>query len=439
VLTFLPAVAVLSVLAPPRHPRLGAAPGGPVRRWRGAPLVLAITATVSVNAVGLGLLIGAARSLGTVQWTVDRYPSSATGTRIAVFPVIGDTLPWLTLVPIGLVVAFLLIEAVTFVVAGWKTAELDRIVEHYAGGRPGDPPRPPHLRAWYHSMVPPLVDARRGHTREAYRWAATIARGRRLAAVNTDVQYLLGAMAVVATVVLTMFQWRVWTFGKPVTFAVDLGVAAAGLVPMAALLLMRWGWRDPQARRLLGVLWDVGTFWPRAFHPFAPPCYAERAVPDLQRRIRWLHDHGERVLLVAHSQGSVLAAAALAADRRRGDPPVALATFGSPLHTLYGWAFPAYVDAGLLSRVDRRTGDYWRNFHYRTDYIGGPLGGRTGGRVDRHLDDPATAWHVVGQPTPPMRRHTGYWSDELMWQQIDALTTALHADRRTTTATPGKV
>jgi hypothetical protein len=38
----------------------------------------------------------------------------------------------------------------------------------------------------------------------------------------------------------------------------------------------------------VGVVWDVGTFWPRSAHPLAPPSYAELAVP--QKRLPALAD-----------------------------------------------------------------------------------------------------------------------------------------------------
>ncbi|KPC86478.1 membrane protein, partial [Streptomyces sp. NRRL F-6602] len=86
------------------------------------------------------------------------------------------------------------------------------------------------------------------------------------------------------------------------------------LIGFGFLLFVTWGrraYRDPAARRTIGILWDVGTFWPRAAHPFAPPCYAERSVPDLTWRIAsWTRETGGRVVLSGHSQGSVLAAAA---------------------------------------------------------------------------------------------------------------------------------
>ena len=70
-------------------------------------------------------------------------------------------------------------------------------------------------------------------------------------------------------------------------------------------------WSDPTKRRTIGVLWDVGTFWPRSYHPLSPPCYTERAVPSCSAGCGGCTTTAEQVMLVAHSQGSVLATAAL--------------------------------------------------------------------------------------------------------------------------------
>ena len=40
-------------------------------------------------------------------------------------------------------------------------------------------------------------------------------------------------------------------------------------------------WNDTTRRRLICIAWDIGTFWPRSYHPLAPPCYTERAIPEL--------------------------------------------------------------------------------------------------------------------------------------------------------------
>jgi hypothetical protein len=238
-----------------------------------------------------------------------------------------------------------------------------------------------------------------------------------MAGFAPDVRYLFTAMAVLGFVAAVEFIHQGGHLRlervRPITFAQAVAMSVAALTPVAGMTLLRWGWTRPAARKWLGVLWDVGTFWPRAFHPFAPPCYAERAVPDLQRRLRWLQDTTGPVLVVAHSQGSILAAAALA--ELHDDHRPTLITCGSPLTTLYGWAFPAYFDACLLARLAARS--RWYNFYYRTDYIGGPVGLPA---VDRELPDPATRWYVAGEPLPPIRRHTGYWSDAAMWTAINA-------------------
>ena len=61
----------------------------------------------------------------------------------------------------------------------------------------------------------------------------------------------------------------------------------------------RKGWRGLDSRRHIGVVWDVGTFWPRAYHPLAPPSYTERAVPELQRRLWYIRDHRGAAVIAA--------------------------------------------------------------------------------------------------------------------------------------------
>lgn len=178
----------------------------------------------------------------------------------------------------------------------------------------------------------------------------------------------------------------------------------------------RRAYRDASARRTIGILWDVGTFWPRAAHPFAPPCYAERAVPDLTWRMcTWTERSGGRLVISGHSQGSVLAAAAVwqlpEATRRR----VALLTYGSPLERLYGRWFPAYFGPGALRELNSQM-DCWRNLWRTTDPIGGPvLVPAAGGHpdVDRDaLKDPLVHGRSGRYPLPePILGHSDYQAD----------------------------
>jgi hypothetical protein len=205
--------------------------------------------------------------------------------------------------------------------------------------------------------------------------------------------------------------------GRTVTlmsFTVNLGTYLIGLFTLVLLVLGLLAYRYQRIRRLVGVLWDLGTFWPRAAHPLAPPCYSERVVPELVTRAAWLAEHGGGVVLSGHSQGSVLVAATvlqLPESARRG---TAVLTYGSPLRRLYAWLFPAYVDDATLARL----GDYvtepgqrprWVNLWRDSDPIGGTVGAPAD---DVRLVDPAGIPVPPGDTVcPPVRAHSDYQGD----------------------------
>ncbi|HEY6747188.1 MAG TPA: hypothetical protein VI357_15900 [Mycobacteriales bacterium] len=374
-------------------------------RW-GAPFVLLAVAVALLNAVLLGLLVGVAELAGSVQWQIGPGPAGS----VSVFPVVQAATPYLTLLPVGLLIVFALVE-------GWL---------YWRAGRRGVA----SIEAEYAALTEPVLDGPRAVWVETGgpAWYRRIARARRLAVAGTDVSYLLTAIAVAGVVVMVVAEWVIWLRGStpaPGSRLTAIGTTFAVALPLALMAALRSGWRSLAGRRRIGVLWDVGTFWPRAFHPLAPPSYAERAVPDLQRRLWWLHDNGGRVLIAAHSQGTVLAAAALLQQSARAPgSAVGLVTFGSPLGKLYRWGFPAWVDDGVLAGL-AGPDTTWINIYYATDYIGGPVFADATAGIDRRLPDPRTSHYLYGQPLPPIGAHSGYWTDPGVWSVVDDLAATL--------------
>nr|WP_240968961.1 hypothetical protein [Streptomyces sp. HNM0575] len=209
-------------------------------------------------------------------------------------------------------------------------------------------------------------------------------------------------------------------------FADTVQVLGSWLVGLAFVLFVAWGrraYRDPSARRTIGILWDVGTFWPRAAHPFSPPCYAERAVPDLAWRMAtWTELTRGRLVISGHSQGSVLAAAAVWHLDRRTRGKVALLTYGSPLERLYGRWFPAYFGPRQLHDLHRQV-HCWRNLWRLTDPIGGPVRIDCGTDVDRGpLTDPLQYGRTLHHPLPaPILGHGEYPADPVFDEERDSL------------------
>ncbi|MDG4829138.1 hypothetical protein O7627_07440 [Solwaraspora sp. WMMD1047] len=396
------------------------------------PFVALVLAVFALNVVLLSAMNRIGALVADVSARVDLPATAPDRAELYLYPIIAKLVPYLTVLPLALLLAFALYELGTYWRAGRDRARLDGIRGWYRDNcvRPDGEPD------WWYNTVDDADDGRRRWWGgRGDRWTAQVARARRVARMPQDTDKLLTAMAAVGGLLLVAIQVRYWFFGElpwSTQWIFTLGSYLAASIPVAVVLLLRRGWRNLHSRRRIGVLWDVLTFWPRAYHPLAPPAYAERAVPEVQRRLWRIHSSGGRVVLTSHSQGTVLAAAALLqGENRPDDDVVTLVTFGSPLRTLYGWAFPAYFNDDVLRRlVSPEAGSgtqvyAWRNFYYQTDYIGGPvLGGEPTSEVDVELPDPATCWHIFGQAKPAPTRHSGYWADPAMWRQVDRLAEA---------------
>jgi hypothetical protein len=270
-----------------------------------------------------------------------------------------------------------------------------------------------------------------------------------------------GALVVLAAEIAFALQAGSAHHPRPVAGALQgfaslitlVGVFVAGWL----VSLLRRAYKNVSSRRNIGMLWDVFTFWPRAVHPLAPPCYAERAVPELVDRIRLLTGHAGRdpddaahlhteaeladlrrtrgltvppgpVLLTGYSQGSVIAAAALAQLPPEVRKHIALLTLACPARRLHGRAFPAFFGpqqlgalGGLLDAgrgPDER--GRWKNLYRRSDYYGSWIFAEPKPRlqdddltgfVDQPGWDPVVLVPDADPTPPPIHRHAGWWQD----------------------------
>jgi hypothetical protein len=237
-----------------------------------------------------------------------------------------------------------------------------------------------------------------------------------------DVLVTPGALVFVGAMIAGLFlegvnEWMV-EFGRW-ELATLVGITFTALVLRAY---------KPSDRAKVKSLWDATTFWPRRFHPFAVRPYAERAVPEIQGRLYELVvNRGNRVVIAAHSQGSVLAYCALVHLARWCKDitnEIALVTFGSPLHRMHTRYFPAYFRQDAENRdfdrltlrlfKDRDPCTSWTNFYHRTDYVGQEvLAGTDVRQCDCEMPDPAQwpkyrrrsvrrSWAVPADQPPPI-------------------------------------
>ncbi|MEX2279185.1 MAG: hypothetical protein WEA76_03750 [Acidimicrobiia bacterium] len=220
----------------------------------------------------------------------------------------------------------------------------------------------------------------------ALAWMAAVAFG--VAVVGlAAVGFRLGYRAVPSFVVVLGGT----VIGLVAADVVTLRAVAVGftlvLPTLAVAARIAGAFRSDDRRRTLAIPWDVGSFFSRRFHPFAPPTYRDVVERDLKMVLTQLRRTHDRVVVSAHSQGSIVAVAALGS---MPETDIRLLTHGSPLATLFMRFFPVSFPPEVPSRIAVRP---WINLWRPTDPIGGPVRSSVDRRVeDRHL-----------------RVHGGYW------------------------------
>lgn len=310
---------------------------------------------------------------------------------------------------------------------------------------------------------------------------SAVASARQTAALAHRAEAMVGALCVIMTVgsVLTLLGASTgrppWKLVEPLRPLATVSLLAA---MGAASLIVLFGSayrRSPTARRNFGIIWDLTTFWPRAGHPFAPPCYAERVVPELERRVIWaLRSSGSGdVILSGHSQGSliVVATAARLVPRANWARRLRIITYGSQIRALYGRLFPRVVgpdqlgytatkgcptlgsapeldDDGTWPSTKARVGHTsvglrgrlqegaWVNLVRRGD----PIGFHVFSDKDSELDVVTTEVPraVLGEPGPQVLTHGGYQNSPEYRQAVARWTReqVIRPSRRTSRVRP---
>lgn len=241
------------------------------------------------------------------------------------------------------------------------------------------------------------------------RWLKRVAAAEAMAKLTDRVGAVLLAGTVAALGVLAISQFG--AFARIDDIA-RWAARALALVPLGGILVMRYLIRSPDARRGFGIIWDVATFWPRWFHPWAPPSYGEHAIPHLTEYLRVAARRGP-VILSAHSQGTVLSLAALGVADADAVRQVRFVTHGCPLHRLYARFFPEYFGQELFGEIRERLDPSrrWCNLFRRTDYIGGKVFTDVHPRwEDLEVTDPESSERDLDvDPRPPPLRHSNFY------------------------------
>jgi hypothetical protein len=414
---------------------------GPSRTAGFEPFFRGHLATLIVLlALCLGGLLSALANVGAARLLGVPVPSGVRGEPVPH----ALQIPWpihaFAAVPIGLLLGVL-------VAAGYLFMRWRGEVRRFATGRPS-----PVANEYGTAYGDPDAEGyRRSRGRIARAWAVALLADRAAVVAGLATAGMTAAVIVVEVGSLIASHRQGVTSSSWIRGLVGVA-SAAGLIGAGMLVtLLRSAYRDPTRRRTFGALWDVATFWPRATHPFAPPCYGERAVPEVVDRIRiltgtvpkdpddpaWLqiaaHERdldstgeltveADRVLLTGYSQGSIIAPAVVAQLPAETRSLVSLLTIACPARRLYGRAFPGYFGPEQLDALTRLLdgsqvdSPRWKNLVRHSDYIGSWIftdcdnGTDTRG-VDQLCLDPVAVTADRDPTPPPIHRHSNWWPD----------------------------
>jgi hypothetical protein len=207
---------------------------------------------------------------------------------------------------------------------------------------------------------------------------------------------------------------------------VIVAVAGAFLTPAAGVVAyIGWGSRDQGLRRSVGIFWDLVDFWPRQFHPWAPPPYTDTTIPELSDRVGELvkTSDGATVVVSAHSQGAIIAVPALGRLNAYGglteeqSSRVSLVTYGQLLDCHYRWLFPWIFNPTMFTQVDTFLGHRWINLFRVTDPLGQPVPALDTGEGVRNIKiDTELTMRIGTTSAPKTLNHGDYWYSQPQYQ-----------------------
>ncbi len=318
--------------------------------------------------LGAAMILSTLLVLGTLTW-LQTGSSQASGAGVVAlappraFGNFSVTLPVLVLLLLAFVGAMVL----------FRVIRLQRLSTPPTPTPPGED-RARHIieeQPTYPTGRPPAI-------RDVEKLPSRVLKSRRFAAIMHRGEPVLGFVALLVAIGLV---WciavppQVWGAGqlaslwngyRAIIISVLGAIAVAAVTAVAVNALTK-------AERPLGVMWDLICFLPRAGHPFGPPCYSDRVIPELRDRVvDWLEPEAQtgstgvgrgvdpgkrRVILSAHSLGAVLAVSCvftLSADPRPLLNRVGLLTYGTQLRVYFGRFWPELFGPEALGTVPSR-------------------------------------------------------------------------------------